>query len=77
VSDNILQGDTGTNFIFQAVFKVHADGTADVSLLKGTGNNALDKLALEAAKQWTFKPATVDGKAVESYLRLRVNFDLS
>jgi protein TonB len=59
---------------FHAVFDVHPDGTATVSVDRGTGDKTLDDIALDAARQWRFEPATSDGKAVDSYLRLTINF---
>ena len=64
------------NTIFEGVFTVHTDGTATVKTLAGTGNSTLDALALDAARRWRFRPATRDGEPVESYLRLKVEFDV-
>lgn len=62
---------------FRAVFTVHADGTADVKMASSTGNPALDDLAMTAARRWTFRPATRDGAAVDSFLRLTVEFEVT
>jgi len=59
---------------FHALFTVHIDGSADVSAVKSTGNSELDDLALQAARQWRFHPATRNGQFVESYLRLQIEF---
>jgi TonB family protein len=59
---------------FHAVFDVHADGTATVTMDRGTGDKTLDGIALDAARQWRFEPGTADGKPVDSYLRLTINF---
>lgn len=69
--------DADLNAEFEGLFTVRADGTATVKMVSSTGNPALDGLALDAAKRWTFRPATRDGQPVESYLRLRVEFDVS
>jgi len=61
----------------KAVFTVLPDGTAKVSNIQSSGNAQLDSLVLETVKRWSFKPATKDGVPVESYLRLKVEFDLS
>jgi protein TonB len=37
----------------------------------------LDQAALDAVKQWTFKPATLDGKPVAVRFNLTINFKLS
>lgn len=70
--DELRDADLSANF--EALFTVHTDGTASVKVVSGTGNSALDALALEAARHWTFRPATRDGQPVESYRRLRVEF---
>ena len=62
--------------IFEGVFTIHTDGTATVKTVSGTGNSTLDALALDAARRWKFRPATRDGEPVESYLRLKVEFDV-
>jgi len=69
--------DADLNAAFEGLFTVRADGTATVKMVSSTGNPALDGLALDAARRWTFRPATRDGQPVESYLRLRVEFDVS
>ena len=69
--------DANLNATFRALFTVHADGSADVKMTSSTGNSTLDQLALDAARQWTFQPATEDGQPVESYLRLAVEFEVS
>ena len=69
--------DADLNAAFEGLFTVRPDGTATVKMVSSTGNPALDGLALDAAKHWTFRPATRDGQPVESYLRLRVEFDVS
>jgi len=69
--------DADLNAAFEGLFTVHADGTATVKTVSSTGNSALDSLALDTARRWTFRPATRDGQPVESYLRLRIEFDVS
>ena len=69
--------DADLSAVFEGLFTVHFDGTASVRMNNSTGNAALDRLALEAARRWTFRPATRDGQPVESYLRLRVEFSVS
>jgi TonB family protein len=62
---------------YRALFTVHPDGTADVKTISSTGNSELDAVALQAARQWKFHPATHNGQPVESYLRLYVDFQVS
>jgi len=69
--------DSDLNADFDALFTVHADGSANVKMVSSTGNPALDSLALDAAKRWTFRPATRNGQPVQSFLRLRIEFDVS
>lgn len=69
--------DADLNAAFEGLFTVRSDGTATVKMVSSTGNPTLDSLALDAARRWTFRPATRDGQPVESYLRLRIEFDVS
>ncbi|MCR6687550.1 energy transducer TonB [Pseudoxanthomonas sp.] len=55
--------------------EVGADGTpTDVSVVERSGDRALDRAALQAARQWRFEPAIRDGKAVAATVRLPVDF---
>lgn len=55
---------------------IGADGRVeDVKVLKGM-NFGITESAVAAVKQWTYKPATVNGKPVAVYLNLTVNFTL-
>ena len=59
-------------------FVVGPDGMPiRVTVSQSTGNNELDRIALDAAKQWRFKPATRDGQPVESRVRLHIEFQVS
>ena len=49
--------------------------TATIS--QSTGKRELDRLALETARQWRFKPATKDGTPVEGRVRLHIEFQVS
>ena len=62
---------------FLALFTIHADGSADVKMVSSTGNNEADGILLDFARKWTFRPATVNGKPIESFKRLEVEFYLS
>lgn len=45
-----------------------------VHLLQGSGNEALDKAALERIPQWKFVAATRGGKPVVQSMQVPVNF---
>lgn len=75
IPSDLLGSDLNTDF--WALFTIHADGTTDVKMLQSTGNEELDQIAMQSAKEWKFKPATVDGKPVDSYERLDVQFQVS
>lgn len=60
---------------FIAEFEVGPDGVPiSVTTAKSTGNNELDKVALETARKWRFKPASLDGKGITSKVRLKMEF---
>lgn len=48
----------------------------DVELRESSGHALLDKAALKAVRQWLFKPATRDGRAVLATVDLPVHFKL-
>lgn len=75
IPDDLRDSDLSTDF--DALFTIRTDGTASVKMVSSTGSQALDALALDAARRWTFRPATRGGQPVESYLRLRVEFSVS
>jgi len=60
-----------------AEFQVGADGVpTGVRITQSSGNSDLDDLALKTARQWRFKPATREGQAVESTVRLHIEFQV-
>ncbi|HVB35540.1 MAG TPA: energy transducer TonB [Patescibacteria group bacterium] len=49
------------------VLEVHLDATGEIEDVRvARGIDSLTKQALQAIKQWRFKPAMLDGKAVKS-----------
>ncbi|MGJ4730257.1 energy transducer TonB [Luteimonas sp. SDU101] len=54
---------------------VAADGTpSDVQVVGRSGSRELDRAAERAVRDWTFRPATRDGKAVASSVQVPVDF---
>ncbi len=63
---------------FVAEFTVGEDGAPmQVKAVQSTGNDELDRRALDAAKKWRFKPATRDGLPVVGKVRLFIEFQVS
>lgn len=59
-------------------FTVGEDGAPmAVKALQSTGNDELDRRALDAARKWRFKPATRDGQPVVGRVRLSIEFQVS
>jgi protein TonB len=59
-------------------FTISADGaTTKVEISQSSGSDELDRAALDAARQWKFKPATRDGEPVESQVNLHIQFQVS
>ncbi len=57
--------------------EISADGLcATASVATSSGSTLLDDAALVAVKQWKFRPATKDGKAVASSQKIRFVFTL-
>ena len=69
-----LKGELGGRVLLQAV--VLRDGTvAEVSVLSSSRPGyGFEEAAIEAVKQWRFRPATLDGKAVDAYTSVTVDF---
>jgi protein TonB len=56
---------------------IGADGAPiAVKIVVTSGNASLDRLAITTAKRWRFKPATSGGIAVESRMRLTIEFQI-
>lgn len=51
--------------------------TKTVEITSSSGNEALDRAAAEAVRRWHFHPARYDDKAVESWLRIPIEFRLA
>lgn len=59
-----------------ARFKIHADGSFDVELVKPTQNPRLNQILLETLHRWRFFPAMENGRPVESDQEVRVHFSI-
>lgn len=56
---------------------VRSDGrVGSVVLANSSGSGLLDSAAMRAVRKWSFRPATLNGKAVNSELRVPVRFQL-
>ena len=60
----------------EAKFTIHKDGSFDVELTKGFGNDQIDKIAKSALSAWKWKPATAKGEPVESTQIVQINLDV-
>ena len=54
----------------------HEGRVDDALVLKSSGHNELDHSALKAVKNWVFKPGTVDGKPMEMWVQVPIQFEL-
>jgi protein TonB len=60
-----------------ARFDIKADGKSTVKIVSSSGSEQVDDMALATLRRWKFKPATLDGKPVDSFRRIRVEFDIN
>lgn len=59
-----------------ARFTIQADGKATVKLLTSSGSDDMDDMTLKTLEQWKFKPASLDGKAVASTRKIKIEFQV-
>ncbi len=59
-----------------ARFIIKQDGNSSVQLLSSTGSAEVDEIAVSTLQRWKFKPATVNGKPVESAKKIKVEFEV-
>lgn len=45
-------------------------------IIKSTGNDLLDKNAVEAVRTWKFHPLLQNGQPVKTYIQIPINFEL-
>lgn len=75
IPDDLRQDALDKTYV--AEFVVGPDGVPkEVKPVQTTGIAELDAIALKSARQWRFKPATLDGQGVESRVRLRIEFSV-
>jgi protein TonB len=55
-----------------ALFRVAADGSAQVELVQGTAEPTLNRALLDTLKTWRFFPALADGKPTASTIEIRI-----
>lgn len=67
-----LAGQQGTVIVLANCSATGA--VEDVALAQSSGSPLLDDAALEAVRHWTFAPATLDGVAVASSVRVPIHF---
>lgn len=60
-----------------AHFRIHADGSVEVELVKPTQNPRLNQILLETLHRWRFFPAMENGRPVDSDQDVRVHFSVS
>jgi len=56
--------------------KIRKDGSVEIMRVVHSVGYGLDESAIEALKQWVFRPATKNGQAVDVVLNIEVNFNL-
>lgn len=59
-----------------AKFTIKQNGASSVKLLSSTGSAEVDEIAISTLQRWKFKPATVNGKPVESARKIKVEFEV-
>ena len=60
-----------------AHFRIHADGSFEVDLVKPTQNPRLNQILLETLHKWRFFPAMENGHPVDCDQDVRVHFLVS
>ena len=59
-----------------AKFMVAPTGKTTVQLVSTSGSSEVDEIALETLRRWKFKPATLDGAAVEGSKKVQIEFKI-
>ena len=59
-----------------ARFTIETDGKFTVKLVSSTGSQEVDDIALSTLKRWKFKPAQLNGKAIKSSRKIKIEFEI-
>lgn len=70
IPDDLLGQSINTSA--KARFRIAADGSAQVDLVKPTDDPRLNRAILSALKQWRFFPAMKNGQPVASTLDIQI-----
>lgn len=74
-TSEIYQGKDGWVFVN---LMVSPEGKPyELTVAESSGNKAFEKSALEAVSRWTYEPATLQGKPVDSASTVKITFRLS
>jgi TonB family protein len=57
-------------------FLITSAGGVTPRLLRSSGNDELDAIAIGTVKKWQFRPAEQDHKAIDSKIRLKIVFEV-
>ena len=60
----------------EARFVIDPSGKPAVTLTTTSGSDEIDEIALRTLKRWKFHPATLEGKAVASTRRIKIEFEV-
>jgi len=60
-----------------ATFTIHKDGSFDVEITKGSGNDQIDRIAKTALRSWKWKPAIANNQPTESTQTVHVELGVS
>lgn len=69
--ENKIEGTVVLNTVIDAQGRVR-----NPTIAESSGNADLDRSAVDTIAQWTFQPATLDGKPIEVYYTLTIRFTL-
>jgi protein TonB len=59
-----------------ARFSIDENGKFDVRLVSSTGSQEVDDIAISTLRRWKFKPAQLNGKAVKSNRKIKIEFEI-